>query len=211
MLASLLAYAAALGLAAAIPGPGIAALVGQSMGNGLRAALFLLAGIALGDVVYLTVAVTGLSALAQAFADVFLVVKVLGGLYLLWLARKIWTSRSAVTEVGAARRQSGLAAFLSGLSVTLGNPKTIIFYLALLPTVLDLNTVGIGKWALLAVVTVGVLFAVLVPYAVLAARARNLMKRPEAVARLNRFAGAIIGGTGAVILGQAAGTVLRRA
>ncbi len=211
MLASLLAYAAALGLAAAIPGPGIAALVGQSMGNGLRAALFLLAGIALGDVVYLTVAVTGLSALAQAFAGVFLVVKVLGGLYLLWLARKLWTSRSAVTEVGAARRQSGLAAFLSGLSVTLGNPKTIIFYLALLPTVLDLNTVGIGKWALLAVVTVGVLFAVLVPYAVLAARARSLMKRPEAVARLNRFAGAIIGGTGAVILGQAAGTVLRRA
>lgn len=211
MLASLLAYAAALGLAAAIPGPGIAALVGQSMGNGLRAALFLLAGIALGDVIYLTVAVAGLSAVAQAFSGVFLVVKVLGGLYLLWLARKLWTSRSAVTEVGTARRQSGYAAFLSGFSVTLGNPKTIIFYLALLPTVLDLNTVGIGKWALLAVVTVGVLFVVLVPYAVLAARARSLMKRPAAVARLNRLAGAIIGGTGAVILGQAASTVLRRA
>lgn len=47
MLASLLTHAAALGLAAAVPGPGVAALVGQSMGNGLRAALFLLAGIML--------------------------------------------------------------------------------------------------------------------------------------------------------------------
>ncbi len=211
MLASLLAYAAALGLAAAIPGPGIAALVGQSMGNGLRAALFLLGGIALGDVIYLTVAVAGLSAIAQAFSGVFLVVKVLGGLYLLWLAYKLWTSRSAMTEVGATRLQSGLAAFLSGLSVTLGNPKTIIFYLALLPTVLDLHGVGTGKWALLAVVTVGVLFAVLTPYALLAARARSLMKRPEAVTRLNRLAGSIIGATGAVFLGQATSTILRRA
>ncbi len=211
MLASLLAYAAALGLAAAIPGPGIAALVGQSMGNGLRAALFLLGGIALGDVIYLTVAVAGLSAIAQAFSGVFLVVKVLGGLYLLWLAYKLWTSRSAMTEVGATRLQSGLAAFLSGLSVTLGNPKTIIFYLALLPTVLDLHGVGTGKWALLAVVTVGVLFAVLTPYALLAARARCLMKRPEAVTRLNRLAGSIIGATGAVFLGQATSTILRRA
>ncbi len=211
MLASLLAYSAALGLAAAIPGPGVAALVGQSMGGGLRAALFLLAGIALGDVVYLTVAVAGLSAIAQAFSGVFLAVKFLGGLYLLYLAAKLWTSRAGMAEVGAGRKRTDLGAFLSGFSVTMGNPKTIIFYLALLPTVLDLHSVGLGKWALLALVTVAVLFATLAPYAVLASRARSLMKRPAAVMRLNRFAAGIIGGTGALILGQAATTLVRRA
>ena len=211
MLASLLAYSAALGLAAAIPGPGVAALVGQSMGGGLRAALFLLAGIALGDVVYLTVAVAGLSAIAQAFSGVFLAVKFLGGLYLLYLAAKLWTNRAGMAEVGTGRKRTDLGAFLSGFSVTMGNPKTIIFYLALLPTVLDLHSVGLGKWALLALVTVAVLFATLAPYAVLASRARSLMKQPAAVMRLNRFAAGIIGGTGALILGQAATTLVRRA
>lgn len=210
MLASLLAYSAALGLAAAIPGPGVAALVGQSMGGGLRAALFLLAGIALGDVIYLTVAVAGLSAIAQTFSGVFLAVKLLGGLYLLYLAVKLWTSRAGMAEVGAERKRTDLGAFLSGFSVTMGNPKTIIFYLALLPTVLDLHSVGIGKWALLALVTVAVLFVTLTPYAVLASRARSMMKRPAAVVRLNRFAAGIIGGTGALILGQAAATLVRR-
>lgn len=66
--APLLAYTAALAIAAVIPGPGVAALVGQALGNGLRAALFFLGGIALGDVVWLSVAVAGLAALAQVFA-----------------------------------------------------------------------------------------------------------------------------------------------
>ena len=210
MFASLLAYAAALSIAAIIPGPGVAALVGQSMGSGLRAALFLLAGITLGDVVYLTVAVAGLSAIAQAFSGVFMVVKVLGGLYLIWLAYKLWTARAGITEVQSAETSSMAGSFLTGFSVTLGNPKTIVFYLALLPTVLDLNTVSFGKWAALAVVTVAVLFATLAPYAILASRARALMKRPAALQRLNRFAAGIIGATGAVFLTQAATQIARR-
>lgn len=210
MVASLFAYALALGLAAAIPGPGVAALVGQSMGNGLRAALFLLAGIALGDLVYLTVAVAGLSAIAQSFSDIFLIVKILGGLYLCYLAVKLWSNRSGLEEAGAAHRQSDHASFLSGFSLTLGNPKTIIFYLALLPTVLDLNSIGLGKWALLSLVTVAVLFITLTPYALLAARARRVLKQPKALQRLNRAAATIIGGTGLAILGQAAASVIRR-
>ena len=210
MLASLTAYAAALGLAAAIPGPGVAALVGQSMGNGLRAALFLLAGIALGDVVYLTVAVAGLAAVAQAFSGVFLIVKILGGAYLLYLAFKLWRSEGSPTDVKAPRERAGLGAFLTGFSVTMGNPKTIVFYLALLPTVLDLRSVDLARWTILVAVTLCVLSATLVPYAVLASRARGMMARPGALTRLNRIAAGIIGGTGALILGQAVSTLARR-
>lgn len=211
MLASLIAYAAALGLAAAVPGPGVAALVGQSMGNGLRAALFLLAGIVLGDVVYLTVAVAGLAAIAKAFAGIFLLVKVLGGAYLLYLAYKLWTSRAGISADRTEKQSTDIGAFLTGFSVTLGNPKTIVFYLALLPTVLDLRSIGLAEWALLVPVTALVLTAVLTPYAMLAARARGLMRRPAAMQRLNRVAGGIIGATGVVILGQAATALVRRA
>lgn len=210
LIASLLPYAAALGLAAAIPGPGVAAIVGQSMGSGLKAALFLLAGIALGDVVYLTVAIAGLAAIAQAFASLFLIVKMLGGAYLIYLAVKLWKSTSGATRLAAPEGRTNLGALLTGFSVTMGNPKTIVFYLALLPTVLDLKGVDLMQWTLLVGVTVCVLTATLVPYAVLAARARGMMTKSGALSRLNRVASSIIGATGMLILGQAAATLARR-
>lgn len=211
MIAPFLAYAAALSIAAVIPGPGIAALVGQALGGNLRASLFFMSGIALGDLVYLTVAVAGLAAVAQVFAGVFLVVKLLGGAYLLYLGYLFWTSKGGLTQVEARAGRRGRRAFLAGFTVTLGNPKTIVFYLALLPTVLDLGGVGIGEWAGLSLVSLVVLYAVLLPYALLASKARSLMTRPAALRRLNRAAAGIIGGAGALILGQAALAVLRRA
>lgn len=210
-LAPLLTYAAALAIAAVIPGPGVAALVGQALGNGLRSALFFLGGIALGDVIWLTIAVAGLAALAQIFAGALLVVKILGGAYLVWLAWKFWTSPTGLIRAEGARQQSGMRSCLAGLTVTLGNPKTIIFYMALLPSVLDLRQVHPGQWSLLTLLTVLVLFAVLSPYAVLAAKARGMMKSGQALARINRAAAGIIGAAGVLILGQAAQALTRRA
>lgn len=210
-LAPLLTYAAALAVAAAIPGPGVAALVGQALGNGLRSALFFLGGIALGDVVWLSVAVAGLAALAQVFAGALLVVKLAGGAYLIWLAWKFWTSESGLVRAQGATQQNGMRSFVAGFTVTLGNPKTIIFYMALLPSVLDLRKVHLAEWSLLSALTVLVLFAVLSPYAVLAAKARGMMKSTDALARINRAAAGIIGAAGVLILGQAAQALTRRA
>ena len=106
-LGPLIAYAAALAVAAVIPGPGVAALVGQSLGGGLRAALFFLAGLVLGDLVYLTIAVAGLAALAQVFAGAFLVVKVLGGLYLVYLGVAFWKARAGLTQIDRSERRGG--------------------------------------------------------------------------------------------------------
>ena len=210
-LAPLLTYAAALAVAAAIPGPGVAALVGQAFGNGLRSALFFLGGIALGDVVWLSVAVAGLAALAQVFAGALLAVKIAGGAYLIWLAWKFWTSESGLVRAQGATQQNGMRSLVAGFTVTLGNPKTIIFYMALLPSVLDLRKVHLGQWSLLSALTVLVLFAVLSPYAVLAAKARGMMKSTHALARINRAAAGIIGAAGVLILGQAAHALTRRA
>ncbi|GAA6208795.1 LysE family translocator [Cognatishimia sp. WU-CL00825] len=205
-----IAYVAALGIAAVIPGPGIAALVGQALGGNQRASAFFLAGIALGDVTYLTVAVIGLAAIAKTFASAFLVIKVLGGLYLLYLAYGFLTSKAGLTKVGTERPKSSSGSFLAGYFVTLGNPKTIVFYLALLPTVMDLNNVHLFEWAMLAILTVLVIVAALAPYAVLASKARSLMTQPQALRRLNRIAATAIGGAGTLILGEAITAVFRR-
>ena len=206
----LIAYAAALSIAAIIPGPGVAALVGQSLGGGLRVSMFFLAGITLGDLFYLSVAVAGLAAIAQIFAGAFLIVKVLGGLYLIYLAYTFWTSEAGLTRVSGVKSRTGLKAFLAGFSVTLGNPKAVVFYLALLPTVLDLKAVGPSEWGALCVLTIVVLFATLAPYAVLAYKAQGLMARSGVLLKLNRIAAGIIGGAGVLILGQAATVATRR-
>jgi threonine/homoserine/homoserine lactone efflux protein len=210
MLASLITYCIALSIAVAIPGPGIAALVGQSIGSGFRTALFCVAGIALGDVVYLTLAIAGLAAIANLFAGTFLLLKLLGGAYLLYLAWKFWRSDAGLTKVDNITTHSGRRAFLSGFAVTLGNPKAIIFYLALLPSVLDLGAVGPTQWAALCALTVLVLFVVLTPYALLASGARHMMARSGALLTLNRVAAGVIGSAGLVIAGQAASALSRR-
>lgn len=206
-LAPYFAYVAALGIAAVIPGPGIAALVGQALGGSRRASLMFQVGIALGDVTYLTVAVVGLAAIANTFAGAFLVIKFLGALYLLYLAYVFWTSSAGLTKVQKQSSRSDGAAFLAGYLVTLGNPKTIVFYLALLPTVLNLGDVGVSQWAVLSILTILVIFAALSPYMLLASKARHMMTQPKALTRLNRFAACFIGGAGTLILVEAVVTL----
>src|SRR5690606_41909429 len=84
-LAGFLTYAGALAIAAAIPGPGIIALVARALGSGFRPALFMAGGLVVGDILYLTAVVLGLAMLAQTFGNAFLIVKWVGVAYLAWL------------------------------------------------------------------------------------------------------------------------------
>ena len=203
-LATLLAYSGALFIAAIIPGPGIAAIVARALGSGFRATFFMGLGLILGDLLYLTAVILGLAYVAQTFTPLFLVIKVAGALYLAYVAWKLWTA-GLVTQRVEARGGSGMTmSFLSGLFVTLGNPKTMLFYVALVPTLIDLAAIGIDDYALLVTATLVVLLAVLVPYMALAARARLLLARPRALQLLNRTAAAILAGTAAYIASRAA-------
>ncbi|MBA1155361.1 LysE family translocator [Microvirga mediterraneensis] len=198
--AGLLLFSSALFIAAASPGPGIAAVVGRVLGRGLKEAVAFSIGIALGDVVWLTFAILGLAALAQAFHEVFLVIKYAGAAYLLYLAYKIWTVPALAREVTAETRPEHPAKLLlGGLALTLGNPKAIVFYLALLPTILDLTRITVLGYAELVAATLSVLGLVLAGYIVLAARARQLFTTPKAIRRLNRTTGALMAGAAAAV------------
>ncbi len=98
-LTSLLVFTGALFVAAASPGPGIAAIVARVLGGGMNGAIAFTAGVALGDVVWLTFAVLGLAVVAQTFQGVFLVIKYAGAAYLLYLAWKLWTAPVVAHDV----------------------------------------------------------------------------------------------------------------
>lgn len=203
-LASLLAYCSALFIAAAIPGPGMTAIVARALGSGFRETFFMGLGLVLGDLIYLTAVILGLAFVAQTFTTAFMVIKILGALYLVYIAYKLWTAGLLPRDIQAKKSASIGLSFLSGLLVTLGNPKTMLFYVALVPTLIDLRAIGLNEYAVLVGSTFIVLMAVLIPYILLASRARLLLKQPRALKSLNRIAAGILGTTAAYIATRAA-------
>jgi len=192
-LTALALFASALFVAAASPGPGIAAIVARVLGRGMKGAVAFTAGVALGDVVWLTVAILGLAVVAQTFHGVFLAIKYAGVAYLLYLAWKLWTAPVQPHD-GAADTSDvkPMRLFLAGLAVTLGNPKVMVFYLALLPNIIELAQVSLGGWLVLSATALSVLAIVFGAYVVLAARTRRLFTSPRAMRLVNRGTGAVM-------------------
>lgn len=202
-LTGFITYSAALALAVAVPGPGVVALVARGLGSGFRATLPMALGIALGDLVYLTAAVMGLAFIAKSFGLAFLALKYAGAAYLAYLAFKFWTSGVGIEKVEARRAEGPVASFLSGLMVTLGNPKVMVFYLALLPAIVDLNTVTFQDYVVLVALTSLILLAILLPYLALATRTRALLQTPKALKRISRVAAGFLGAAAVAIAARA--------
>jgi threonine/homoserine/homoserine lactone efflux protein len=196
---ALLTYSLALFVAAMIPGPGITALVARALGAGFADSFAMALGLVLGDMVFLTAVVLGLSVLAQTFGTAFMVIKLLGALYLAWIAYKIWTGGMLKADLTAGPRRTFLQSFATGLLVTLGNPKAMLFYVALVPTLVDLKALTFGDYLELLVATMMVLILVTVPYILLASKARNFFSHPEALKKLNRSAAMLLAGAAGYI------------
>jgi threonine/homoserine/homoserine lactone efflux protein len=195
-----LAFFVAMIVFAATPGPGILAVLAQALSAGTRPALWLSAGLVLGDLVYFAFAVFGLSAIASLLGELFNVVKLIGGAYLIWLGVQIWRAPIGhLTGANLPRAVGKKRAFLTGLLVTLSNPKAVIFYLGFLPAFVDLAALTPLALLQLMILLVVALALVLAAYVFGAQRAKNLLQSPSGERRLNRGAGAMLVGAGALL------------
>jgi threonine/homoserine/homoserine lactone efflux protein len=199
-LTALIVFATALLVAAASPGPGIIAIVARVIGRGSHGAAAYSAGFVIGDLVWLSVAILGLAVVAQAFAQVFLVIKYAGAAYLLYLAYRMWSAPVQAIDVAADIGGDGRGRlFLTGLAISLGNPKVMAFYVALLPSLIDVTRVTVVGFAELAAICVAVLAVVLSTYVVAAVRARTLFTSPRAMRLLNRTGGTMLAGAAVAV------------
>jgi threonine/homoserine/homoserine lactone efflux protein len=197
--ANLPVFALALLVAAGSPGPSIAALVARVLSHGFRDVLPFLAAMWLGEALWLTCTVAGLAVVARTLGTVFVAIKLVGVGYLLYLAWKMWFAPTQVSKGALPSARSPWRLFGAGLAVTLGNPKIMVFYLALLPTIVDLNRVGTAAWIELTAVTLLVLISVDFAWALLAVRARRLLTSVRAVKIANRTSATMLAGAAAVI------------
>jgi threonine/homoserine/homoserine lactone efflux protein len=196
---SLLIFAGALLVAAGSPGPSIAALVARVISKGFRDVFPFLAAMWIGEAIWLSMAVFGLAFVAQTFHFAFVVVKWAGVAYLVWLAWKMWTAPVVVRDGAMPRDDSPARLFLAGMAVTLGNPKIMMFYLALLPTIIDLGSVTVLGWAELTITMALVLVAIDLAWVLAAAQARRLLKSERAMRIANRISATTMAGAAAAI------------
>jgi threonine/homoserine/homoserine lactone efflux protein len=198
-LTSLVIFAGALFVSAGSPGPSVAALVARVISKGSRDVMPFLAAMWIGEAIWLSMTVFGLAFVAQTFQLAFTVLKWAGVAYLCWLAYKMWTAPVTVAEGELPRAESGWKMFSAGLAVTLGNPKIMMFYMALLPTIIDLASVSVLGWLELTVAMVLVLMAVDLSWVFAAAQARKVLKSERAMRFANRVSAATMGGAAAAI------------
>jgi threonine/homoserine/homoserine lactone efflux protein len=196
---SLLIFAGALLVAAGSPGPSIAALVARVMTRGLSGVFPFLLAMWIGEAIWLSLAVFGLAYVAQTFHFAFVMLKWAGVAYLAYLAWKMWTAPVTLGDSELPKADSPLRLFLAGMAVTLGNPKIMMFYLALLPTIIDLASVTLTGWVELTLTMVAVLMAIDLGWALAAAQARKLLKSPRAVRIANRISAGTMAGAAAAI------------
>ena len=198
-----LALAIATLIFACIPGPGVSALVAQSLTRGMRTGVCFAAGLACGDLLYLLVALLGLGWVAAQIGPWFVMLKWAGAAYLVYLGIKAWLAQPPTAQTNTSPTHSGNGkTFLAGLCVTLGNPKVIVFYCGFLPGFINMPELTGTDIALVVSIIIPTVFSVLATYAWLAAKGREAMRSTRAWKIANRTAGSIMIGAGMAVAAE---------
>ena len=200
---NLLAFALASALLIASPGPSVLFVLGRSIALGRRGGLLSVLGNALGMLPAIALVALGIGALVAQSVVVFTIVKVVGAAYLVFLGIQAIRHRKAraMPDASVAPR-STLRLLLEGFVVGITNPKTIAFFVAVLPQFVDHATGGI-PWQLaeLGLVFFGLALLMDGTWALVAGSARDWFARsPKRVERLGAAGGGMMIGLGGVLL-----------
>ncbi|MEK7736627.1 MAG: LysE family translocator [Pseudomonadota bacterium] len=157
-----------------IPGPAVLYVVSTALGQGVRPGIGASLGILSGNTLYFVLSATGVAAVIVASSGLFHALKLAGAAYLVWLGLRMLLSRGGATAAAAATMRTPRRIFLRGFLIQAGNPKALVFFIALLPQFIDPR--GSVAWQILVLGASSVLieFLVLGAYAVTAARAGQL-------------------------------------
>ena len=200
-----LAYFLAAWLIALSPGSGAVLSMSHGLQYGVRQTTATIVGLQIGLASILLVAGAGVGALLLASTTAFMVVKVLGAGYLIWLGVKQWRAPvdGAASDAAAPSEPAGLSVrqrLLRGALTNATNPKCIVFMVAVLPQFINPKQPLALQLAILLVTTLAVDSVVMHGYAFLASRLRALMQSVRARKTQNRVFGGVLMGMGASLL-----------
>lgn len=190
-----------------IPGPTVLLVLSYASSQGRRVALATVAGVALGDLMTMTASLAGLGALVLASSTLFRLLKWVGAIYLVYLGIKLFRSapRASLGALDETLSASPRKVLLNAAAVTALNPKSIVFFIAFVPQLINPNAALAPQFGLLIVTFVGFAAINALGYALLADRLRQKIVRPAVLPFLFRLGG------GALVAMGCATAIIRRA
>lgn len=190
-LATLLSLAGAAFIFGISPGPGTLAALSVSTTQGLRSGLILGAGEAVGDVVYLTMAILSLGYLSIYLEPVMIFVRWIGAGYLIYLG--IMQFRQSKLELETTKQISNrIKLFLMGFLIGGTNPKVVLFYLSFIPLFLDLSNINLTTGLQIIFTVYFSVFASLIVVCVAGNQIKTWISKPSSLKILNRITGIIM-------------------
>ncbi|TAE56722.1 MAG: LysE family translocator [Nostocales cyanobacterium] len=157
---------------ASIPSVSVVAVSTRAATLGFIHGIFTTIGIVLGDIFFIILAIWGLSFLAETMGNLFLLIKYLGGAYLIFLGMGLWKSRLQEIEQQEVKKYSLFSSFLTGFLITLGDQKATLFYLGFFPAFIDINKITFFDTIIVIAITILAVGGVKISYAFIANKAR---------------------------------------
>ena len=190
---------------AIIPSTSVALVVTRSVTLGVANGVAVSFGIVLGDLIFILLAILGLSVVAETMGGFFLVIKYLGAAYLLWLGYTLLTSSNRTTITVSTNNTKGsfIASFLAGFFLTLGDIKAIFFYVSLFPTFIDLSSLKMTDIFIIMLVTTVTVGGVKIAYAISARKVAAMTKGLKLENRAKKVAGGFMVGAGSYLIVKA--------
>lgn len=182
-----------------IPGPTVLLVMSYALSQGRRTALASASGVALGDLIAMSLSLAGLGALVLTSATLFTLLKWLGAAYLVWLGVSLLRSRPhATTLPQTARAAETRSVFAHAALVTALNPKSIVFFIAFVPQFITPNAALMPQFALLIATFVTLAALNALAYALAADRLRHWLGQGRVLTGLTRAGGLSLIAMGAV-------------
>ncbi|WP_228061396.1 LysE family translocator [[Phormidium] sp. LEGE 05292] len=184
---------------AAIPSVSVVAVSTRSATSGFIHGVFTTLGIVLGDIIFIIIAILGLSFLAETMGSLFVLIKYLGGVYLILLGIALFKSKAKNMKTEEVVKSSLLSSFLTGLFITLGDQKATLFYLGFFPAFVDLSQVSWFDTGIIIAIAILAVGGVKLGYAFMANRARLLISS-KITKGLNIAAGCVMIAVGVFLI-----------
>jgi len=189
---------------AAMPSASVALVVARSVSSGRVSGISSALGIVVGDLIFVAMALVGMSVLAEWLGAFFSIAKYCGGIYLIWLGIGILKSKSSLElQSVSTSKASYLADFLAGLFLTLGDVKAILFYASLFPTLIDMKQVGLSDALAIGVITIVTVGGVKLAYAIFASRIIESLRHRVSLDLPRKLGGTLMIGCGSILVAKA--------
>lgn len=185
---------------AMVPSVSVLAVTARAAAFGFSHGLFTTLGIVVADILFILVAVYGLALIAGLMGDQFRLIQYIGATYLIWLGISLWRADTKARTSDNLGQSSWSSSFLTGLLITLGDQKAILFYLGFFPAFIDLSAMTPADTLIIVLIAILAVGGAKLVYAYLADRASLMFKDSRALHGINLLAACIMIAVGIALL-----------